>query len=61
MERWERIIEQDNSMGVLANSDKDGKPAPPLKYRPKGGVLKRTSGGASMQAQGTTPAASTTT
>jgi len=48
-------------MGVLANSDKDGKPAPPLKYRPKGGVLKRTSGGASMQAQGITPAASTTT
>jgi hypothetical protein len=28
MERWERIIEQDNRMGVLANSDKDGKPAP---------------------------------
>jgi len=42
MERWERIIEQDNRMGVLANSDKDGKPAPPLKYRPKGGVIKLT-------------------
>ena len=27
MERWERIIEQDNRMGVLGNSDKDGKPA----------------------------------
>ncbi len=36
MERWERIIEQDNRQGVLAGQDKDGNPAPALTYRPKG-------------------------
>jgi hypothetical protein len=36
MEHWERLIEEDNRRGVLAGQDKDGNPAPPLTYRPKG-------------------------
>lgn len=42
MERWERVIEEDNRQGVLAGLDKDGNPAPPLRYRPKGNALKLT-------------------
>lgn len=33
MEQWERIIVEDNRKGVLAGTDKDGQPMPPLKYR----------------------------
>ena len=35
MERWERIIEEDNREGVLLGQDKDGSPAPILSYRPR--------------------------
>lgn len=33
METWERIIVEDNRKGVLAGTDKDDKPMPPLQYR----------------------------
>jgi hypothetical protein len=33
LEEWERIIVEDNRKGILAGLDKDGLPAPPLKYR----------------------------
>lgn len=42
MESWERIMEEGNRKGVLAGTDKDGISAPPLLYRPVGGVRKLT-------------------
>ncbi len=35
MRRFERIIAEDNLKGVLAGTDKDGKPLAPTTYRPK--------------------------
>jgi hypothetical protein len=32
--KWQVIIEQDNERGVLAGTDKDGKPMRPVTYRP---------------------------
>ena len=34
MIRWRAIIEEDNKRGVLAGTDKDGRPMPPITYRP---------------------------
>ena len=42
LESWERLVEAGNRKGLLAGQDKDGHPAPPLKYRPKGEVRKLT-------------------
>lgn len=42
MEQWERIIVEDNRKGVLAGTDKDDRPMPPLKYR--GGSGAKTKG-----------------
>ena len=35
MKQWESILAEDTRRGVLAGTDKDGKPAPALRYRPK--------------------------
>jgi hypothetical protein len=37
--QWREIIKQDNRRGILAGLDKDGKPMPPVTYRPKGSPL----------------------
>jgi hypothetical protein len=42
LESWERLVEEGNRKGLLAGLDAQGHPAPPLKYRPKGGVRKLT-------------------
>jgi hypothetical protein len=42
LESWERLVEEGNRKGLLAGTDAAGHPAPPLKYRPKGGVRKLT-------------------
>jgi len=43
MQRWERVIEEDNRKGVLAGTDKDGNPpGRPLIYRPRGKGVKLT-------------------
>jgi hypothetical protein len=34
LSKWEVIIEEDNRKGVLAGTDKDGKPMIPVEYRP---------------------------
>jgi len=36
MRTWMRIIAQDNKEGVMAGTDKDGNPMPPVTYRPVG-------------------------
>lgn len=47
METWEKIIVEDNRKGVLAGTDKDDRPMPPLKYRGgKGASAKGRKGGA---------------
>src|SRR4051794_14037867 len=33
LEQWEKVIVEDNRAGVLSGLDKDGNPAPPLRYR----------------------------
>lgn len=45
MEHWERVIEADNREGVLAGTDKDGGPAPPLTYRPLKQTLRAIASG----------------
>ena len=42
LESWERLVEEDNRKGLLASQDKDGHPAPRLRYRPIGEVRKLT-------------------
>lgn len=42
MVTWEKIIVEDNRKGVLAGTDKDDRPMPPLKYR--GGAGASTKG-----------------
>lgn len=49
LEEMQRVMYEDNRRGVMMSQDKDGKPAPPLRYRGSAaiqpGVRSRSSGG----------------